>query len=158
MNSKARDTMHLRHFFESLMDDDIGVFLGLTTLVSNIKSELFWVLDSFLSFLKTYEEKKTHIMLSLMLDPRFNNLHFVSSYVGKEQRVSVVEEYDRRAWYPMLVKSYNHLHPIGDVVSNSKKQDDDQDYGLNIFQITNKGNYNKEVVRFFKVSCGCERY
>ncbi len=85
MTSKAKDEMHLKHFFESLMDDDTGVFLELTILASNIKLEVFGVSDSFISFLRTYEEKKTHIMLFFMFDPRFKNLHLVSSYVGKKQ-------------------------------------------------------------------------
>ncbi len=73
------------------MHDDIGLFLELTTLAYNINLKVFGVLDSFFSFLKTYEEKKTHNMLFLMLDPRLKSLHFVSSYVDKEQRVFIVE-------------------------------------------------------------------
>jgi len=95
MSSKAKNEMHLRPSFESLMDDDIRLSLKLATLTSNIKSKVFGVLDSFISFLKTYEEKKAHNMLSLMLDPRFKNLLLVSSYVGKEQIMSIVEQYDR---------------------------------------------------------------
>jgi hypothetical protein len=60
-------------------------------------------------------------MLLLMLDLRFKNLCLVSSYVGKKQEMSIVEEYDKKALYPMLVKSYNHLHLIEDVASNSTK-------------------------------------
>jgi hypothetical protein len=56
VSSKARDEMNLRPSFESLMDDNIGLSQKLTTLTSNIKSKVFGVLDSFLSFLKTYEE------------------------------------------------------------------------------------------------------
>jgi hypothetical protein len=44
---------------------------------------MFGVLDFFLSFLRTYEGKKIHNMLSLMLNPKFKNLHLVFSYVGK---------------------------------------------------------------------------
>jgi len=73
---------------------------------------VFGVLDYFLSFLKTCEEKKTHNMLPLMFDLRFKNVCFVFSYVGKEQGVYIVEQYDRRALYPMLVKSYNHFSSI----------------------------------------------
>jgi len=146
MNSKAKDEMHLKLSFEFLMDDDIRVSLKLATFASNIKLEVFGVLN-FLSFLRTYEEKKAHIMLSLMLDLRFKNLCLVSSYVGKEQGVSIVEEYDRKALYPMLVKSYNHLHLIGDVVFNFTKQDADKDCGLNIFQMTNNNaETTKEIV------------
>jgi hypothetical protein len=51
-------------------------------------------------------------MISLMLDPRFKNLHIVSSFVGREQGVALVEEYDRKSLYPMLVKCHDHLHPL----------------------------------------------
>jgi hypothetical protein len=47
----------------------------------------------------------------------------------------------------MLVRSYNHLHLIGDVASSSTKQDADKDYGLNIFQMTNNNvETAKEIV------------
>jgi hypothetical protein len=36
----------------------------------------------------------------------------VSSFVGKEQGVTFVEEYDRKTLYPMLVKCHEHLHPL----------------------------------------------
>jgi len=61
---------------------------------------------------------KTHNILSLMLDARFKSFCFVFSYVGKGQGMFIVEECDRRALYPMLVKSYNHLHLVGDVISS----------------------------------------
>jgi hypothetical protein len=32
---------------------------------------IYGVLDSFLSFLKKFDERKTHNLLALMLDPRF---------------------------------------------------------------------------------------
>jgi hypothetical protein len=34
------------------------------------------VIDSFLSFLTKYDERKIHSMLSQMLDPRFKSLRF----------------------------------------------------------------------------------
>jgi hypothetical protein len=85
MSSKAKDEMHLKPFFESFMDDDNRLFLKLTIFASNIKLKLFGVLDSFLSFLRTYEEKKTHNMLSLILHVRFKSFCLVSSYVSEEQ-------------------------------------------------------------------------
>jgi hypothetical protein len=61
--------------------------------------------------------------------------------------MSIVEEYDRKALYPMLVKSYNHLHLIGNVASSSTKQDANKDYGLNIFQMThNNTETTKKIV------------
>jgi hypothetical protein len=56
MSFKARDEMHLKLSFESLMDDDTRLYLKLLAFASNIKLEMFKVLDSFLSFLRTYEE------------------------------------------------------------------------------------------------------
>jgi hypothetical protein len=47
-----------------------------------------------------------------MLDLRFNNFFIVSSFVGREQGVAFVEEYDRKSLYPMLIKCYEHLHPL----------------------------------------------
>jgi len=73
------------------MDDDIGFFLELTTFVSYIKLEVFGVLDSFLSFLRTYEEKKTCNMLSMMFDLRLKKFRFVFSYVDKKQGMYIVE-------------------------------------------------------------------
>jgi hypothetical protein len=57
MSFKTKDEMHLRPSFESFKDDNIGLSLELTILASNIKSKLLGVLDFFLSFLRTYEEK-----------------------------------------------------------------------------------------------------
>jgi hypothetical protein len=45
---------------------------------------LFWVLDSFLSFLRTYKEKKSHIVHAFMLDPKLKSIHLVFSYVGEK--------------------------------------------------------------------------
>jgi hypothetical protein len=98
--------------FESLIKDDSIIFDELSLLASNIKREVINVLDSFFSFLKKYENKKAQNMISLMLDPRFKSFHIISSFVGKEQGVALVKEYDRKSLYPMLVKCYEHLHPL----------------------------------------------
>jgi len=144
MTYKAKEEVNVRPSFEFLMDDDLAIFFELASLASNIRLEVFGVLDSFLSFMKTCDEKKTHDMLALMFDPRFKSLCVLSSYVGKKQGVSIVEEYDRRTLYPMLVKLCNHLHPIVDGGFGSTNQDANQDYGLDIFQMMNN---NKEIVK-----------
>jgi myosin-crossreactive antigen len=94
------------------MEDDSIIFDELFLLASNIRREGINVLDSFLSFLKKYENKKAHNMISLMLDPKFKSLGIISSFVGKERGVVFVEEYDRKSLYPMLVKCHEHLHPL----------------------------------------------
>jgi len=81
------------------------------------------VLDSFLSFLKKYENNKAHNMISLMLDPRFKSLCIISSFVGKEQSVALVEEYDRKSLYIMLGKCHEHLHPFVRLNRNCANQD-----------------------------------
>jgi hypothetical protein len=87
------------------------IILELFLVASNIK-KVYGVLDSFLSFLRKYEERKAHNMLLLMLDPRFKNLHLVFSFVGPEQGISIVEENDRKSLQLLLLKRYHHLHPL----------------------------------------------
>jgi hypothetical protein len=60
--------------------EDGHVVYELSCLTSNIKKEVVQVLDSFLSFLKKYEERKAHDILSLMLDPRFKTPSYVFIY------------------------------------------------------------------------------
>jgi hypothetical protein len=98
--------------FESLMEEDSIIVNELALLVFNIRKEVCGVLDFFLSFLTKYKNKKTLYMISLMLDLRFKSLQIIFSFVGWEQIVSLVEEYDRKILYLMLVKCYEHLHPL----------------------------------------------
>jgi hypothetical protein len=50
-------------------------------------------------------------MFSLMLHPRFKIFHLVFSFIGREQGVTIVEEYDSKSLYRMLLECYHHLHP-----------------------------------------------
>jgi hypothetical protein len=81
-------------------------------LAFNIKREVINVVDFFLSFWKVYDKRKAHNMIFLMLDPRYKNLCIVFSFVGREQGVALIEEYDGKSLYPMLVKCHEHLHPL----------------------------------------------
>jgi len=93
------------------------------------------VLDSFLSFLKVYDKRIAHNMIFLMLYFRYKNLHIISSFVGREQGVAHVEEYDRKSLYPMLVKCHEHLHPLVRSETTSANQNNfDQDCNLDIFE------------------------
>jgi hypothetical protein len=134
MSLKLKEENQIIISFESLMEDNSIVF-ELSLLASNIGREVINVLDSFLSFLKKYENKKTHNMISLMLNPRFKSLHIMSSFVGREQGVAIVEEYDRKTLYPMLMKCHDHLHPLVRLNRNCANQDIfEQDYTLGIFE------------------------
>jgi len=96
--------------FENLMEEDSIIVNELTLLVFNIRKELCGVLDSFFSFLTKYKNKKTPNVISLMLDLSFKSLQIIFSFVGWEEIVSLVEEYDKKFLSPMLVKCYEHLH------------------------------------------------
>jgi len=54
--------------FQTLMEEDSNVAFELICLASNSRKEVCEVLDSFLSFFKKFDEKKTHNMLALLLD------------------------------------------------------------------------------------------
>jgi hypothetical protein len=53
--------------------------------------------------LTNYDEKKAHNMLCLMLDSKYKRLKLRSSFIGQEQRLAIVEEYDG-SWFIMLLK------------------------------------------------------
>ncbi len=55
---KLKEQVGIALALYQLLDDDFGVVLELFTF--NIKKEMCDMLDSFLSFKKRYEEKKTH--------------------------------------------------------------------------------------------------
>jgi hypothetical protein len=76
------------------------------------KKEVVGVLDFFLSLLSKYEGKIIHNMLFLMLDPRFRNLHLLSSLFNHEQMKAIIEEYDTKYLYLMFMKWHHHLHPL----------------------------------------------
>jgi hypothetical protein len=84
------------------MEEESIVVDELTSFASNIRKEFCVVLKSFIYFLRKFEEKKAHNMFSLMLDPRFRSLSLVSSFIGREQGVAIVEKYDIKSLYPML--------------------------------------------------------
>jgi myosin-crossreactive antigen len=109
MSLKLREENQVLLSFEILMDHDSIVNDELSLLASNIRRGVINVLDFFLSFLKVYDKRKAHNMISLMLDPRYKSLHIISSFVGREQDVVFVEEYDRKSLYPMLIKCHEHL-------------------------------------------------
>jgi hypothetical protein len=48
------------------------------------------------------------IMVSLMFHPRFKSLCIIFSFVGRKQGVVIVEEYDKKSLYLMLVKCHEY--------------------------------------------------
>ncbi len=123
MSLKLKDKNKIIPSFESLMEDDSIISDELSLLAFNIRKEVINVLDSFLSFLKKYKNRKTHNMISLMSNPWLKSLRIISSFVGREQGVAIVEEYDRKSLYPMLVKCHEHLHLLVRLDRNCVDQD-----------------------------------
>jgi hypothetical protein len=71
---KLKEENEIVPSFDNLIEDDRVVTNELVVLTSNIKTEIYGVLDSFLSFLKKCEEKKTYNMFSFMLNSKFKSL------------------------------------------------------------------------------------
>jgi hypothetical protein len=105
------------------MEDDSIISNELSFLASNIRREVISVLNFSLSFLKKYENRKVHNVISLMLNPRFKSLHMINSFVEREQGIVLVVECDKKSLYPMLVKCHEHLHPLVRLNMNCVNQD-----------------------------------
>jgi hypothetical protein len=89
-----------------------------------------------------------------MLDPKFKNLRLVFSFIGSEEGVSIVKEYNRRSLYPMLFKCYYYLHPMVESKVGCVDQIRHTKFDLNIFEQTPKANepstklVNREMLIF----------
>ncbi len=46
-----------------------------------------------------------------MLDPRLKGLHLIISYVGHENSINLVVDYDLQLLLPLLLKAYKSLMP-----------------------------------------------
>jgi hypothetical protein len=51
-------------------------------------------------------------MLHLIQNFKFKSFHLISSFIGHEEGVNIVEEYDKQSLYPMFLKKYHYLHPM----------------------------------------------
>jgi hypothetical protein len=80
-------------------------------------------------------KEKTHNMLALMLDPRFNNLCLMIFFISRDQGVTIVEQYDIMSLYLMLMKCYYHLHSSIESKNCFVDQRMDDDNNLDIFQL-----------------------
>jgi hypothetical protein len=69
MDSKLKEDVGIAQTLNQFMDNDFVIILELSLFIFNIKKKVCGVLDSFLSFLRKYEKRKTHNMFLLMLDP-----------------------------------------------------------------------------------------
>jgi hypothetical protein len=56
-------------------------------------------------------------------------------FVGHEQDISIIEDYDRRSLHPMLLKYYHHLRSVAYCEIGSIDQIIDEDYNLGNFEM-----------------------
>jgi hypothetical protein len=54
--------------------------------------------------------KKTHNILSLKLNFRLKNLYLISSLIGFENDMAIIEKYDEKFLCLMFLKCHHHLH------------------------------------------------
>ncbi len=76
----------------NLIDDDYRIVFELSMFAINIKREIYGIIKYFLN-LKKNEKRKSHNIIRLMFDFRFENLHLIYIFSGYEG-VNIVEEYD----------------------------------------------------------------
>jgi hypothetical protein len=99
------------------------------------------------SFLKKFGERKTHNMFALMLNLEHKNLKIVSTFVGKELGVGVVKDYDKKALFLLLLKTYPFLHLLANSSSMAKRASD-EDSNLDILEMSLKTiETSKDVVK-----------
>jgi hypothetical protein len=84
-------------------------------------------------------------MLSLMLDLKFKNLHIISSFIGREEGVVIIEEYDKKYSYPMFLKCYHQLHQMAKTKVGFTWQTIIQDYNYIFEQIVNTCEFVKNL-------------
>ncbi len=59
----------------------------------------------------SFQLRKAHSMLALMLDLWYKGLGLVIDYSGKERDFQTVGKYDREVFFPLLVCAYKVLNP-----------------------------------------------
>jgi len=67
-------------------------------------------------------------MLSLKIKFRFKNLYLISSLIGCEKDVTIIEEYDKNSLYLMFLKCHHHLHPLVESKSDFVNQRFDENH------------------------------
>jgi hypothetical protein len=87
---------------DGLVDDYYGLDIELGIFAKNMKEEVIGVINSFLSFLTIYDEKLTHNMLVLMLEPRLKSLILIFSFINHELGVTIATHYERKYLFPLF--------------------------------------------------------
>jgi hypothetical protein len=82
-----------------------------------------------------------------MLNPRFKTLCLLSSFIGYEQGKTIVEKYEQKLLFPMLLKCHYNLHPLAKSRRGIVDQGVEKDNNLDIFEvITNASELVLELI------------
>jgi len=84
----------------------------LKELEVHMKWQFLKVFLPFISFMHAYDRydrKRGHNMFVLMLDPRFKNMKFNTVFLGRENVVVIVVEYDQHIMLLLLTKTIKLL-------------------------------------------------
>jgi hypothetical protein len=96
------------------------------------------VLKICILFLKMFDEKRAHNMLSLIL--------VVFIRWEREETIAIVEEYDKICLLFMLLKCYQHLHHFSWVISRNVETRTNKNYNLSIFEMIGCNNEHEEEI------------
>jgi hypothetical protein len=100
-------------FLDNMANLEANILNGkLVELVLHMKCQMLKVVQPFFSFLHGFDRKKSHDMLTFMLDPMFKNLRLVSRYLGHENTSTIVVQYDEQLLLPLLIECYKILMPF----------------------------------------------
>jgi len=147
MSLKLKEEMNHLPLLDAWIDDDddSDLNIGLETFTKNIK-KVIKIIGFFLCLLTRYNERRAHNMLAFMLDPRLKVLRVISSFIGHKHRVSIAKRYNKKSLFPMLLKSYHHLHPLFEVERPFVHRIDEVN-NFNIFEmVVNTSDLTKELV------------
>jgi hypothetical protein len=76
-------------------------------LLPTSEEKFLWWFGFFYFFFFKIKKEEAHNMF-LMLDLTFKSLCLISFFVGQEEGVNIMDEYDRKPLYRMLLKCYHH--------------------------------------------------
>jgi len=128
LNSRKKLQNPLIHV--NLIDNDFELFLTWFCLISTSKRNL-WCFKIFPFFFKKIWRKSFHNM-SLMLNLNFTTLCLILfRLVNHEGDVTIIEDFDKRSMYFMLLKCYYHLHLVLELEVSWEDQAMDK---VNIFE------------------------
>jgi cell division protein FtsW (lipid II flippase) len=92
MTCKFRKEVETDLFVDGLMEKGCYNWCGVGFISFQLKEISVWCFGCFFPpFLKNFDERKTHNVFALMLNPRYKNLIIVSTFFGKELGVGVVK-------------------------------------------------------------------